>query len=190
MESLGSKSRSELIAMVENRDKQIARLKEQASLSDRILDQRSRFRESAVQMCVNCGLTPAVDDRTCVACAKHVHQIGLGKIWVAEEKEDWRGMCRVIPPIQFPAHWIIKLMMPFGGACARFMASLDNENWISVYFDAFDRLGFVGRPYWEIYPIEGDIERFIVGEEDQLLKKIEKVLQDGQRNGESLISVE
>lgn len=43
------------------------------------------------------------------------------------------------------------MIPPFGGAMVRFVVEF-NGRICSVYLDCYDNLGFVGSPYWEVYP--------------------------------------
>ena len=72
-----------------------------------------------------------------------------------EKREEWRRWCEEIPELQFPSSWNVKIIPPFGGAMVRFII---NEK-ISVYLDCYDSLGFMGEPYWEIYPYCDDTWR-------------------------------
>lgn len=86
-----------------------------------------------------------------------------------------------LPYLQFPSHWQIKIIPPFLGATIRFKVKtasiLSNEN-VSIYFDAYNNLGYFGSPYWEIYPNdEGETARFALDEAEEMLKQIELALQ-------------
>jgi hypothetical protein len=98
-----------------------------------------------------------------------------------ERDERWRDTD--IPSLEFPAGWQVKLLPPFGGAKARFYATNAHGAKISVYFDDCDALGCVGSPYWEAYPVGGnltvadeeDVTRFLAGEEKELIEFIGNV---------------
>ena len=47
------------------------------------------------------------------------------------------------------------------------------DDWISVYLDWYDALGFMGAPYWEAYSIEGDTARFMLEETSALISAID-----------------
>ena len=94
-----------------------------------------------------------------------------------EEEYEFRKWAGKMPAFQFDPNWEVKIIPPFGGAVARFYVINGNKH-ISVYFDAYDELGCVGEPYWECYPnaTNGDVARFLFGEEDALMQEIKKVL--------------
>jgi hypothetical protein len=97
-----------------------------------------------------------------------------------EEQEKWRE--RRTPPVHFPSTWPVQILMPFGKAVARFSVTNDFGVTISVYYDDSDALGYMQAPYWEIYPVGGqlsaadekDTQRFLVGEEQQMIEAIGK----------------
>lgn len=72
-----------------------------------------------------------------------------------------------IPFLTFKEHWEVRISFPFYGAAARFLVRKKGScNCVSVYLDTTDSLGFVGEPYYEIYPNKnGDNERFLLDEE-------------------------
>lgn len=97
-----------------------------------------------------------------------------------EAAEGWHSIN--IPPLRFPAGWEVRLVLPFAGAMARFLATNTHGGKVSIYYDTLDRLGAVGRPYWEMYVIGGgtladstDVTRFLAGEEEQLIEAIGQV---------------
>ena len=100
-----------------------------------------------------------------------------------EDEEKWMEWVDKLPWLNFKKEWNVKVIPPFAGAIARFQISLDdgNKTFISVYFDGFDKLGWVGKPYWEIYPVESEGERetarFLLGQEKEMLNLIDKELQ-------------
>lgn len=89
-----------------------------------------------------------------------------------EGAEGWRELIPTIPYIKFPATWEVKIVPPFGGAVARFMVKLPDGVTKSVYLDCFDRLGFVGHPYWEVYPYKDDVGRCDIHDTKKLLQMI------------------
>jgi hypothetical protein len=81
-----------------------------------------------------------------------------------------------IPSIKFPASWKIQVLPPFAGAVVRFKVEKPNGKKISVYLDCYDNLGYMGVPYWEIYPDkDGDISRFLMKDVEDLVNAIKKV---------------
>jgi len=105
-----------------------------------------------------------------------------------EDDEMWRKWVKSAPWLQFPPELEVKIIPPFGGAMARFMVrfanSTDEDRHVSVYWDVFDNLGHMDRPYWEIYPVKyrseeadyDDNARFLMGEEPQMMVAIIKSL--------------
>lgn len=90
-----------------------------------------------------------------------------------EAKEGWSNFSgHTMPAISFPSEWLIKIIPPFGGAMVRFLVALPSGTEKSIYFDAHDALGYVGQPYWEVYPYRGDVGRCLMGEVDRLLEMI------------------
>lgn len=94
-----------------------------------------------------------------------------------EHMEEWDMIFRKIrecPGIKFDPEWEVRVVPPFGGAAARFRVSYNGKE-ISVYLDWYDRLGYMGFPYYEIYPAaNGDVERFDVFDTDNLVNAIRK----------------
>lgn len=76
--------------------------------------------------------------------------------------------------------WICaKVIYPYGMAVARvvFYERSNTNNWVSTYLDAIDQLGYVGAPYFELYPNEdGDTERFRMHEEPDLYRRVIEIL--------------
>lgn len=110
--------------------------------------------------------------------------------WVAceamEQIFEWRKWALEIPYIQFPSHWQVKVIPPFGSAVVRFGVKFPNkEGYLSVYLDCYSYLGYCvdnsgePLPYWEIYPADGgDCARFPMERTDELIKAIEAALND------------
>lgn len=89
-----------------------------------------------------------------------------------EEGDKWRESIGQIPFIRFPADWQVQVIPPFGGAMARFRVRLPSGKEKSVYLDFYDRLGYCGHPYWEVYPYGDDVGRCSINETDELLQMI------------------
>lgn len=114
-------------------------------------------------------------------------------ILARERIHSWRQWNHIIPVLDFPEHWVVKIIPPFGGAIIRFVAAYrDNlEHPVSVYLDGYNELGIwssklTGDPnhdaYWEIYPdVNGDNARFAFEDILSLFEAIEKslVVQNG-----------
>lgn len=91
-----------------------------------------------------------------------------------EIDEDWRECNNLIPFLNFPEGSLIKLTAPFGGALARCELILKNSLHISLYVDFYDRLGYMNKPYIEIY--DGtDCHRFLLSETEQLENKLQEL---------------
>ncbi len=95
-----------------------------------------------------------------------------------------------LPYLVFPSHWRVKITPAFLGAVIRFRVkrlSTPIDDFVSVYFDAHENLGFFSaQPYWEIYPNgEGDTSRFVLGEEADMIKEIEAGLDCLEKTHES-----
>ena len=82
-----------------------------------------------------------------------------------------------IPALHFDRDWNVRIIPPFGGALARFQVR-KGDNFASVYFDAYDRLGLEGHPYFELYPWENDVKRYSINEVDELIKDIRYLMNE------------
>lgn len=100
------------------------------------------------------------------------------------EKFEYRKWAKEIPWMNFPAHWKIKIVPPFGAAIVRFRVTTDKlkNNDISVYLDCYDKLAYMNRPYWEAYSIDGDTGRFFLDETDDLLAAIDGEIRRREEN--------
>lgn len=95
---------------------------------------------------------------------------------------ETRKWVDAIPYINFPNNWNIKIIPPFAGASIRFIVRQDKGN-VSIYLDCYDRLGYFGSPYWEIYPNEeDDNQRFDILDTENLLKYIQQSLDKQNEN--------
>jgi hypothetical protein len=90
-----------------------------------------------------------------------------------ESSEDWSKWTSEIPYIKFDSEWEVKVIPPTVGAIARFHVKKGGAI-LSVYLDVFDRLGSVGEPYWEVYPVGDDAYRVLMSETDELVKAIHR----------------
>ena len=93
-----------------------------------------------------------------------------------EKIDEWRKWCEEIPYINFPQDWSVKIIPPLTGAIVRFRVNTPKASGISVYLDCYDRLGFFGEPYWEVYPYKNDIFRCKMNDIESLLKAISEVI--------------
>jgi hypothetical protein len=88
---------------------------------------------------------------------------------LSEMQREWY---QKIPHVPFKPSWDVRAAPPFGGALIRYRVSYKGCE-VSIYLDVNDSLGSVGQPYWEIYPgSDGDVERFLLDETDDLAKGI------------------
>lgn len=85
------------------------------------------------------------------------------------ESRKWMGE---IPFIEFPKGWKVQVIPPFAGAVVRFRVMLPSKKEVSIYLDCYDRLGWFGKPYWEVYPFEGDTFRCEMEDTKALVKAI------------------
>jgi len=90
-----------------------------------------------------------------------------------------------LPYLKFPSHWQVKIVPPNTMAVIRFRVKTDkSKDSISIYFDGYNLLGYMNGPYWEIYPIDDDTERFYLGEEQEMLRRIEVALQQMEKEND------
>lgn len=99
----------------------------------------------------------------------------LTKTRIAIERvEEWEKFTS-LPRIALPADIAMQMMPATVGAMARIVLWKGDQR-LSIYFDTLDRLGFVGQPYYELYPnLDGDTSRYLVGEEDQMAAEIARI---------------
>lgn len=94
-----------------------------------------------------------------------------------EQQDEWRRWRQETPLIPMQPGWIMKPLPPFAGAIVRFsMGREGSDNRASVYLDCYDRLGYMGSPYWEVYPVDGDVGRCLMHEVDELIRLIQESL--------------
>lgn len=81
--------------------------------------------------------------------------------------------------------WIrMQVYWPFAGAYARvqFYEAENKKNYVSVYLDVTDELGYMQQPYFEIYPnAEGDCSRFLMDAQQEMYPMIIKALAKRRR---------
>ena len=95
-----------------------------------------------------------------------------------ERDYEYSKWNRDIPFLQFDKDWQVKVIPPFGGAVARFCVKYEKA-WVSVYLDCYDSLGYVGVPYWEIYPYDDDDTfRCGINETDELINAIRESINE------------
>ncbi len=94
---------------------------------------------------------------------------------ICEKEFEWRKWIKDIPFIQWPSDWKVKAVPPFAGAVIRYLVQTPKGE-ASVYLDCYDQLGCMGEPYWEVYPVEDDVERCLMNETDKLLEILSRVI--------------
>lgn len=103
---------------------------------------------------------------------------------VEEEWDKWRDVILRSNPLKFKEGWSVFVIPPEVGAIARFVVKKGDVS-LSVYLDCLERLGYVGGPYYEVYPIGGEVSgdnkedwprRYLLGEEEEMMKEIEESL--------------
>jgi hypothetical protein len=144
------------------------------------------------------------------AIDERVRQVVDGKLarFAASAKTgelyEWNKWMKLIPPLEFPPGWKVRIVPPCTGALVRFKV-LHRTGDISVYLDGYGDLGHYGtkeeggqewvknilqgqeppdtdaEPYWEIYPVEGDTHRCGLQQTEELIRVIQEEL-DRQNN--------
>lgn len=100
-------------------------------------------------------------------------------VYETEALNEYRKWLKEIPHLSFKKNWLVKVAPPYAGAVARFVVvhKKNPEEWVSVYLDCYDELASMGFPYWEAYPINGDVARFQLNkDEDEMLAQIDNQL--------------
>lgn len=95
-----------------------------------------------------------------------------------------------IPFLQFDPDWSVQPIPPFGAALVRFCVrrSIWPKNMrrsVSVYLDDLHALGSgpidddgSPLPYWEVYPVDGDVDRFDMNDVEGLISAIRRSLDE------------
>lgn len=89
---------------------------------------------------------------------------------------EWDKWCKEIPRLNFHSDWNVKIIPPFACAVIRFNCEKNGKT-ADVYLDCYDELGCFGEPYWEIYPYDDDTYRCPINEVDDLIKRIDEILE-------------
>ena len=101
-----------------------------------------------------------------------------------EQEQKWQDETARLPWIQFPADWKVKVIPPYGDAVVRFLVTLPDGKEKSVYHDSRASLGmYFGDgdeliPYWEVYPVNGDVGRCGTDDVELLLEMIAEVSEE------------
>ena len=101
----------------------------------------------------------------------------LETVFKAESIMEYYKWVKEIPFIKFKAHWNVKITPPFAGAVVRFRIESNGVE-LSVYLDCYDRLGYFGEPYWELFPHNDDVFRCKMNDTESLLKAISESLKE------------
>ncbi len=88
---------------------------------------------------------------------------------------EYSKWVKEIPFIEVPNGWEIRPIPNFALSVARFNIKA-GEYRFSVYLDCYDRLGYFGEPYWEVYKIRDDIARFAMDDTKGLINCIKEEL--------------
>jgi len=93
---------------------------------------------------------------------------------VSTKYREWQWK---IPHVAFRPEWDVRAIPPFAGAIIRYLVR-HNDLTVSIYLDAYDFLGAMGAPYWEMLPnINGEFERFLLNETTELVAAVAKSLE-------------
>jgi hypothetical protein len=91
-------------------------------------------------------------------------------------KHHWLSHIHLIPDINFPSHWNVRLVAPYGGALVRFVVN----GKVSVYFDVDGSLSSMRVPHWEVAvlddPDRSSPLRFLAAETKELIEAINGLL--------------
>jgi hypothetical protein len=102
-----------------------------------------------------------------------------------ESGEKWLHWAYKIPYLAFSPDWQVAIIPPFTGAIIRFRVrtkKMSDDGFVSVYLDCLDRLGCMGKPYYEVYPVENDVFRCGIDETDELMKAIQKSIDSQEKS--------
>ncbi len=105
------------------------------------------------------------DDYTKYNCLHEVERVFEWDKWVKE-----------LPYLDFHKDWLVRAVPAFHTGIIRYSIKhkkIPNSH-VSIYFDAYERAGFMSKPYWEVYPYNGDCFRCYMHETDLLLKAIKQ----------------
>lgn len=99
---------------------------------------------------------------------------------------NYREITTQIPFIKFDPDWEVRMVPPFCGAMCRFhVRKINGKGALSVYLDCHDVLGWMQRPYWEVYPVQGDTRRVYMDDVDGLLAAIREGLEHPEEDNKS-----
>ena len=97
-----------------------------------------------------------------------------------EQMQGFRNWSNKLPYFHFDKEWNVKIIPPFAGAVIRFAIDYNGKH-VSVYFDAYSRLGWMYDeneepiPYFEYYDGE-ETHRYWLEESEQMMNDIRNFL--------------
>lgn len=96
-------------------------------------------------------------------------------VYAYEKSKEFMRWKKELPYLNFKNEWNVKIIPPFGGAIIRFYIEYNNKH-VSVYFDGYDSLGFMGEPYFEYYDGD-DCYRYLMNESKEMMEDIARFLE-------------
>ena len=145
-----------------------------APLSD-LLDLMAERENSTLRMNLFTSASEQVAQDFDTSTAEYLRQVRQRT--ELETSDEWRRWAETTPFIRFPPEWEVRIVPPYGGAIARFYVRY-GDNQCSVYLDCYNRLGYFGAPYWEVYPIDNDTARVPMEDVPGLLELIRQSLEE------------
>lgn len=88
-----------------------------------------------------------------------------------KEMDEWGDK---IPMIPVPRGYKVAPIPPFGGAVVRLWIEKPNGDKVSIYLDCYNNLGYYHGPYWEVYPVDGDVGRCPIDDVETLVDLIKR----------------
>lgn len=90
---------------------------------------------------------------------------------------EWPKWADELPYLDFHKDWLVRAVPPFTTGIIRYHIKHKKKPaaHVSIYFDAYDRAGSMDmKPYWEIFPHNGDCFRCYMHETDELIAAIKQ----------------
>lgn len=96
------------------------------------------------------------------------------KLYDVEKSFEWDKWRQQIPYLSFDPNWLVRAIPPFSTGVIRYNLKHKDipHGFVSIYLDCYDCAGCVGKPYWEVYPVDGDCGRCLLDETEKLLDYI------------------
>ena len=104
----------------------------------------------------------------------------ITKDQIRKNLDIYKNIENQLPFLEIPENVIMKPISPFGGAIFRchFALKSNPEISLSVYLGAYNALGSVGSPYWEIHPNKsGDCSRFLIHQTKEMMNEVIEILE-------------